>query len=363
MTIMALGSKKGVARILAALLLSALAPMTQAQDLTPPEKATDPVTLHLTDETPQAAMLKVYVRGAKTPIAGRYRPTGNTLSFVPAFGFEPGQDYVAHILTKDEEAQVAFRIPIEDAVPPAAVTDIYPSGDILPENTLRFYIHFTVPMQPQVAFDFIKLRNASGAVDEAAFMRFRQELWNEDRTRLTVLIDPGRIKRQVATNLELGPALLAGQQYELLVEGGWSSADGVSTLSAYTKTFQASDALRTRPDTRFWTANTPCAGTREPLTITFDRPFDRHLLTRALRMETGASDKIEGVIQVSGAEHNWSFTPHEPWPAEDLHLLANPALEDVAGNNFRDLLDHVFGPHTSDRATSELPILPQNCAE
>ena len=36
-------------------------------------------------------------------------------------------------------------------------------------------------------------------------MRLKQELWNEDLVRLTVLIDLGRIKRNVATNVELGP--------------------------------------------------------------------------------------------------------------------------------------------------------------
>ena len=321
----------------------------------------------LTDEP--SKVLQVFVGtgerccDTKTPIAGWYSHENNVLRFTPAFDFSSGQNYVARVQKAEDEELIPFRIPEEAATIPAAVTDIYPSGDTLPENTLRFYIHFTVPMQPQVAFDYIKLRNASGAVDETTFMRFKQELWNEDRTRLTVLIDPGRIKREVATNVELGPALLAGQQYALTVEGGWSSADGTSALSSFAKRFQVSDALRTRPDTRLWVANAPCAGTREPLTITLDRPFDRHLLTRALRVESGTGDEIEGVIEVKGAEYNWSFTPLEPWPAEDLLLLANPALEDVAGNNFRDLLDHVAGLQASDMAASELPIRIRNCAD
>ena len=153
-------------------------------------------------------------------MAGRYALTDDTLTFSPAFGFDPGQDYVARVWTsRNGHALVAFRLPLEAATVPAAVTEIYPSGETLPENVLRFYIHFSAPMTPHVAFDYIKLRDASGTVDDAAFMRFKQELWNEDRTRLTVLIDPGRIKRDVATNLELGPALLAGQQYTLSVDG------------------------------------------------------------------------------------------------------------------------------------------------
>lgn len=55
-------------------------------------------------------------------------------------------------------------------------------------------------------------------------MRLKKELWNEDRARLTVLIDPGRIKRNVATNEALGRALLASRDYMLFVDIGCLSA-------------------------------------------------------------------------------------------------------------------------------------------
>ena len=349
-----------IASVLAILLCNMLAPMSQAQGLTLPQVDTDPVILRVLNGIPNPEMLKVTLPGTETPIAGRYVMDGDTIRFSPAFGFDAGRDYVVR-LPFDSKA-VPFRISTDTAQLAPIVTDIYPSGDTLPENTLRFYIHFSVPMQPHVAFDYIKLRDASGAVDGAAFMRFKQELWNEDRTRLTVLIDPGRIKREVATNVELGPALLAGQRYTLTVESGWPSADGTAVLPTFTKTFEVSDALRTRPDTRLWSANTPCAGTREPLNVTFDRPFDRHLLTYALRIETQDGHEIEGTIEAKEAEHHWGFTPITPWPAENLLLRTNLALEDVAGNNFVDLLDHVAGPEESDLARSDLRVHVLDCA-
>lgn len=216
-----------LARILAGLTAGAvmISSAAFADDITLslPQNAEAAVALALPDwlADEPSKVLQVFVGtgegccDTKTPIAGRYTHENNVLSFTPAFGFSAGQNYVARVQEAEDEELIPFRIPVEAAIIPAAVTEIYPSGDTLPENTLRFYIHFTVPMQPQVAFDYIKLRDASGAVDEATFMRFKQELWNEDRTRLTVLIDPGRIKREVATNVELGPALLASQQYTL----------------------------------------------------------------------------------------------------------------------------------------------------
>ncbi len=343
-----------------------------AQDLALPQHGAEPVTLALPDSAQATArpseVLAVFVGQVdpccegRTPIAGRYARANDALTFTPAFGFDAGQDYVARVRTSQIEEMVAFRIPSRAATVPAVVTDIYPSGDTLPENTLRFYIHFSVPMTPHAAFDYIRLRDATGSADEAAFMRFKQELWNEDRTRLTVLIDPGRIKREVATNVELGPALLAGQTSTLTVEGGWPSADGTSLLPAFTKAFRVSEALRERPDTRHWTANAPCAGTREPLAITFDRPFDRHLLTQALWVESETANRIDGTIEVGNAERRWSFTPNRPWSSDDVLLVASPVLEDVAGNNFHDLLDHAADPEESANSATDLPVNIRSCA-
>lgn len=354
-------AKKGVAMVVAALLCGGAAQMAEAQDVTFPEQSSDPVALDLSGATPSDDLLRVFVQGAETPMAGEYSHEDETLLFDPAFGFEIGQDYVARVLWDGAQTEVGFRLPNSEESVPATVIQTYPSGDVLPENTLRFYIHFSTPMQPHVAFDYIRLVDASGVEDEAAFMRFRQELWNEDRTRLTVLFDPGRIKREVATNLELGPALLSGEHYTLLVEGGWPSADGSTVLSTFSRTFRVSGPLRTRPDASLWGANVPCAGTRDPLTIGFDRPFDRHLLTRALRVETEAGAAINGVIEVADAEHAWSLTPHQPWSLEDFSLVASPFLEDVAGNNFRDLLDHVAGSDDITPSAINLRISIQDC--
>lgn len=337
-----------------------------------PQTGAEPVVVRLTATSPDQAdpseRLQVFVAAAaiccegRTPIAGRYDMTDDTLSFSPAFGFDPGQDYVARVWTRqNEHALYAFRVPLETTAVPAAVTEIYPSGETLPENILRFYIHFSTPMAPHVAFDHIKLRDAVGTVDDAAFMRFKQELWNADRTRLTVLIDPGRIKRNVATNVELGPALRAGNEYTLSIEGGWPSADGTSVLPGFSKHFTVGEALRALPDVELWQAASPCLGSREPLSIIFDRQFDRHLLIREIRLIADDGRAIDGSIDVGDGEQSWSFTPTEIWSQEEIQLVVSPELEDVAANNFRDLLDHVAAEGTEVRSIS-LPVELITCA-
>lgn len=317
--------------------------------LSPPELGSEPVKLSLPEIAPShsdpSKLLKVFVGTSdlccegRTPIAGRYAYAGSVLTFSPAFGFEAGQTYVAWVQKPGHhETAVAFRIPARSPKIDAAVTGIFPFGDALLENTLRFYIHFSTPMTPHVAFNHIELRDASGQVDDADFTRLKQELWKKDRTRLTVLIDPGRIKRNVATNLDLGPALVAGRKYTLSVELGWASAYGRSVLPPFSNVFTVTHAFRDRPDTRLWQSNAPCLGTREPLIVTFDRPFDRHLLNMDIHV-TQDENTIGGEIQVGKNEFSWSFTPNKPWTHKMLRVTANPTLEDVAGNNFRDLLD------------------------
>ncbi len=364
----------GIAKILAILFgACTLNNSVAAQDLTLPEQVSESVALRGSDtrsgsEIPSGS-LQIFVGTVddccedRTPLAGQYTLFRDVLTFKPAFGFEAGQGYVARTQRPgDVEKLTPFRLPQADFLAKAEVTEIYPSGDTLPENTLRYYLHFSVPMKPQVAYEFINLRDASGTVDDAAFMRFKQELWDETRTRLTVLIDPGRIKRGVATNRKLGPALLAGERYTLSVEEGWPSADGASVLPGFSKTFLVSDPLRTTPDAQLWKVNSPCATTREPLEVTFDRPFDRHLLTKHLKVRALPTEIVEGEIEVGVGERTWRFTPQNPWPQQGLYIHVDAALEDVAGNNFLELLDHAVNMESTGRTTAEVPIVLARCS-
>jgi len=367
----------GIAGLLAILVLGAQTPSSahmHEDRISLPQRGPDPVVVRLLDDTVDiwdgktAEMLQVFVGNTddccigRTPVAGRYKLGNGALSFAPAFDFITGQDYVARIRIPGLDEKLAgFSIPSRAGAVDASVTAIYPSGDALPENTLRFYFHFSVPMSPHVAFDHIKLRDASGNADEAAFMKFKQELWDDNRTRLTVLIDPGRIKRNVATNLDLGPALIEGHRYTLSVDKGWPSADGSSYLPQFSKPFTVTEPLRERPDIRFWQISSPCLGTREPLNITFDRPFDRHLLSKEIRVAEKNGRSVGGRIHIGERERSWSFTPNESWSHKDLRVVANIGLEDVAGNNFRDLLDQQNGTPDASVSITKTTVRLKHC--
>jgi hypothetical protein len=56
-----------------------------------------------------------------------------------------------------------------------------------------------------------------------------------DMTRLTLFIDPGRIKRGVAPLEEIGPALHAGKRYTLEIDSGWHDASGCRCVRVFGK--------------------------------------------------------------------------------------------------------------------------------
>lgn len=284
----------------------------------------------------------------RSAMAGRLRVAGGTATFTPAFGFEEGQSYTVRLGQDLTEFTVAPKAPV---VPPEVIA-IYPEGAQLPENTLRFHIQFTTPMQPHRAAEFISLIGPDGTRDDAAFMAFKQELWNEDRSQLTLLMDPGRIKRGVAQNVALGPALLEGNAYTLLVSEGWPAAFRDQTAPRFEKRFVVSAPLRTLPDPALWEALPPRRKSLDPLVIRFDRPFDRQALGNALSLRDAEGQAISGQAAVLDDTAGWQFIPDTPWSGHHVDIHIDPRLEDVAGNNFHDLLDHALG--TPDRAPGAL---------
>ncbi|MEM7539158.1 MAG: hypothetical protein AAF639_43770 [Chloroflexota bacterium] len=338
--------------------------------LTIPSHVTQTVALNLSERyldhalVDYAELLQVYVGTDKDccenkePIAGHYEADNQSVRFIPQFTFVAGQDYVIRVRHQSEDnggfyKLTPFKIQANTPVVHPEVTAIYPSGDVLPENVLRFYIRFSTPMKPHVAFDYIKLVDASGNVDDAAFMKFKQELWSEDRKRLTVLMDPGRIKRNVSTNLSLGPALHKGESYRLVVEGGWPTTNGTETLASFSKSFVVSDALRELPTSANWEITAPTIRTKDALEIKFDRPFDYQLLHKDIQVFSAEGEEIKGESFIENHETEWHFQPDEAWVNDQITIVVDSELEDVAGNNFRDLLDHSIGTETRDRS----PIL------
>lgn len=209
---------------------------------------------------------------------------------------------------------------------------MYPTGATLPENLLRFYIYFSSPMGGDDILPAIDLLDAEGRALEGVFLSNRYNLWSADRTRLTLLLDPGRVKTGLVANQELGRTLAAGETYHLSISEDALDAQGCPLVAAYRVTFEATEADLSSPSPSEWSLSIPKADTRAPLIVTLDGPVDHLSLAYRLRVLGPDGAAVPGRIGLGEAETLWPFTPGRPW-AEATHQLAiDPMLEDLAGN-------------------------------
>jgi hypothetical protein len=217
--------------------------------------------------------------------------------------------------------------------PTTVVSQIFPSADELPENLLKFYVHFSAPMQSGHIYDFIHLRDEGGKPVELPFLEIDEELWNPEMTRLTLFIDPGRIKRGVQPLEEIGPALEAGKKFVLEIDSAWRDGEGQPLREGMRKSFRVGAPDRTPPDPKNWKVHSPNAGTRSPLTIDFSEPMDHALALRVIRVASATGNHVGGATTLSSHEKKWTFTPQENWKRGDYQVQVQNTIEDLAGNN------------------------------
>lgn len=267
--------------------------------------------------------LQVYVAGAADPVLGASAREGGALVFRPRYPFLRGVPY--RVVAGEVERVITLRP--DDPPPPARLTRICPSADVLPENQLKFYLHFSGPMPRGELYRRVALYEGRRKV-ELPFLELGEELWDPENRRVTLLFDPGRVKRGLTPREQEGPALERGKSYTLVVDGAWPDVWKRPLGKDVRKTFTVGPPDETRPDPKTWAWELPTSGTREPLTLTFPEPLDAALLERVVRVED-----VRGVVALEKAETVWRFTPEAPWPAGPRALLVDTVLEDLAGNN------------------------------
>jgi hypothetical protein len=231
------------------------------------------------------------------------------------------------------------------------VLALYPSADRLPVNLLRIYLHFSAPMSIGEAYQRVHLVDDEGKEVHDAFLVVagEKELWDPERKRLTLLFDPGRIKRDLRPNLEAGLPLREGHAFSIVVDSVWQDAQGQPLRQRFRKRFTVIAADRASPRTQDWQLTAPRAGTRDTLTLRFPESLDRALLERLLSVRGNAA-AVAGKTLVDENEKRWRFVPDAYWQAGSYSVEVGTELEDVAGNNLRRLFD-------VDRKTTPAPTV------
>jgi hypothetical protein len=288
------------------------------------------------------SIFSVAVQGADVPMLGSLAIEGDRLRFDPRFPVRPGTTYratfrPASLPDGDPDAgpitaDLTPPRPSGDDDGPARVVAAFPSADIVPENLLRIYLHFSRPMSRGEAYRRVSLERADGETVDLPFLELDEELWDPSGTRLTLLIDPGRIKQGLVPREELGPVLEAGRSYVLRIDPEWPDAEGRPLASGFARRFEAGPPVETPPDPSSWEIGPPSPGSRDPLVVRFPAPLDHALLGRLLSVVDAGGTRIHGSPEVDEHETRWRFTPVAPWSPGAYRLIADSDLEDLAGN-------------------------------
>ena len=270
-----------------------------------------------------------------TAILGSFK-NGDLIIFQPVIPFSHGSSYSIFFRA---EYIGGFSVPEVAAYKQNTSVSFYPQQDVLPVNLLKMYIAFSRPMSEGQSGKYILvLKNQQDTVPNV-LLNLQPELWNEDRTVLTVWFDPGRIKRDLQPNQKLGTPLQEKAAYALTVSRLWKDAEGVALENDFTKTFITGARDSLSPVTENWKLELPTKYSSEPLIVIPDEPLDHFLFNETLRVKDELGFQVKGSFEIVDKDTKCRFIPASPWQAGNYSLATEARLEDFAGNNLNRPFD------------------------
>lgn len=292
--------------------------------------------------------------------AGTWERGEGTARFTPRFGAVPGTEFaVLELLESDAAGRGALggaavgrswrevarlSVPASQQEPTTVVEAIEPALAEVPANLLRLSILFSQPMEEGSATGRIHLLDASG--DELPGSLLDTELWDADRRRITVLLEPGRIKRGLQPHEQAGAPLTEGDSVIVVVDSAVRDETGAPLVAEARRTYLVSAPWRSRIDPTCWLVTWPTAA-QDPVLVAFDRPLDRVLLQRYLVPTDATGRRVPGRVAVDAEARSWTFFPAaSAVPVDSLHIDAR--LEDPAGNSVRRVFDRDLTSRADD---------------
>jgi len=272
-------------------------------------------------------------------MTGDYTLEQGALVFRPKYPLQPGATYRAVFKLSRESAAQTFTVPKPVIVPTTVVSQVYPTGTEIPQNQLKFYIHFSGSMSKGESSKWIHLLDEFGKEVQQPFLAFDDELWDREFKRITILFDPGRVKTGVRPNREMGLAMEPGKRYTLVIDKEWADATGTPLKETFRRTYTVAPRDNTPLDPKTWRVLSPTAGTRLSVTLDFPETVDSALLMRVIEVQDAAGNPVEGKVTISREETRWAFVPDVPWKAGNYVVSVLSTLEDLAGNKVGRLFE------------------------
>jgi hypothetical protein len=274
--------------------------------------------------------------GERFAVLGNFTVNEDQVKFAPVVPLT--RAFLYEVLLNDSLLE-EIEIPLDESVVAPELLSVYPTQDTVPENLLKMFFHFSQPMVEGQSLQHITLIKNSQDTLKGTFLELQPELWNNESTVLTLWLDPGRIKRDLIPNKELGAPLNAYENYTLRISNQWKSKEGKSLATDYSKRFVTTSRDGESPLPDQWIIMVPSSGTKQPLEIDLKEPLDYLLLNDAIRLVDDQQNFVAGTIQLSQEERRFHFLPDKIWKAGRYTLLIEGRLEDLAGNNLNRPFD------------------------
>lgn len=279
----------------------------------------------------------VKLKGNSNTMLGNFTMDGQRMVFSPVIPFTEGKYYEVF---SENELYFEFSIqPLKDRKKPSLLA-ILPKLDTVPENLLKMYFKFDVPMQQtQPTLDFIQVIDLNTKKEASIFLPLENELWNRDKTQLTLWLDPGRIKKDLIPNKEKGIPIQKGHRYRIKISQNLRSRAGATMIKEYQKEFYVHDRDEQSPDIQKWKLTIPMVGTREALGVEFGESLDPILVDETLKIFDKLGKEVEIGLLTSLRGDNTILIPAINWKKGSYNLVVESRLEDLAGNNLNRLFD------------------------
>jgi len=241
------------------------------------------------------------------------------------------------------------------------VEEVYPTTSQIPENILRFYVYFSEPIKDGSTIKSIHIFNEdnievnlydTNSSATGIFLETLEELWSPDYQRITLILDPGRVKTGLDANLELGRSFESGKKYTMEIDTEIEALSGEKLVKKFRKEFEVVSEDRIPPNDDNWKIVIPKENTFDPLRIEFNDILDHAQMISFIRVYDSSNSSLQGEVKFKNNESVWEFYSNSKWEKGNYSIKIDVRLEDLAGNNIQGKFDR-------DIQTDELLYLDQ----
>ena len=252
--------------------------------------------------------LSITTENSEISILGDWKYEKLKTVFKPLIPLTAGKEFLVYRNAVNTDS---FILSKKKQVPPSVLA-FFPSSDTIPENLLKCYLSFSQPMRDINIYDFIVVNDEKGQEIKDVILPLQPALWNKEQTILTLWIDPGRIKRDLIRNKNLGIPLKKGNNYSIMVSQEWQAKNGEKLSYDFRKFFYVSKRDESIPNTSQWVVTSPKQGGTKSLTIEFPESMDYRTTLEGFKIYKG-DQEIKGKTSLRYHETKWVFIPEQPW--------------------------------------------------